>query len=106
MSLKKLIAGSILGFLLLSGTSVVGAAPINIHNSPSVEATAAIQQIGRQVVAFNKQNYPTISSLPTQIYYNQGGYAGWIPMTYVTSITNGAGEWWSVTYEGPVSPVL
>ncbi|MGM1044783.1 MAG: PAS sensor protein [Bacillota bacterium] len=105
MNLQKLVFSSIVGLLLLSSTSVVGAAPISTNNSSTIETNASIQQTGRQVVAYNKLHYPTISSLPTEYYYNYGGYAGWIPRTYVTSFTNGAGNWWSVTYEGPVSPV-
>ncbi|WP_106768166.1 PAS sensor protein [Paenibacillus faecalis] len=105
MNRKKLVFSSIVGLLLLSSTSVVGAAPVSMNDSSAIETNAVVQQTGRQVVAYNKLYYPTRSSLPTQYYYNYGGYAGWIPMTYVTSYSDGAGDWWSVTYEGPVSPV-
>ncbi|MBY9081514.1 PAS sensor protein [Paenibacillus sp. CGMCC 1.18879] len=104
MKIKKLIFTSVVGLLLLSGTQVVGAEPVKTNDSPTTEAIVSVQQTGRILIAYSKLSYPTISSLPTQFYYNQGGYAGWIPRTYVTSfgVNN---DWWSVTFEGTVYPI-
>lgn len=97
--------------LVLSGVLLVGtftptvraAQPPSSQNS--VKEGYAAQRTERVVRAYNMKYYPTRASIPATYYYNDGTYAGSLNITVVISYTDGAGDWWGVTYEGPVYPI-
>lgn len=97
------LSGVLLGSMLVP--TVVGAAPTPTEQKSAIEDTATKQRTERVVWAYDKKYYPTRSSIPSTYYYNDGKYAGILKITYVTSYRDGAGEWWGVTYEGPVYPI-
>lgn len=84
-------------------TPTVGAAP-PVQKS-ALEETATKQRTERVVWAYNKKHYPTRASIPSTYYYNDGKYAGNLKITVVISYSDGAGDWWGVTYEGTVYPI-
>ncbi|MBG9792104.1 PAS protein [Paenibacillus dendritiformis] len=86
--------------------TIVGAAPSPAKLQNLSEVKAQINKTERVVVAYSKKQYPTRSSLPQVYKYNDGKYAGNLKITYVTSYRDGAGEWWGVTYEGTVYPIV
>ncbi|MCE5173049.1 PAS sensor protein [Paenibacillus profundus] len=97
--------------LLLSGVLLTGpfipavAASVPAKAQNSVSEDNVIKYNKRVVVAYNKKYSPTRSSIPQVYQYNDGKYAGQLKITVVTSYRDGAGDWWGVTYEGPVHAV-
>lgn len=95
------LSGALLGGML---APTVGAAPPPAVQKSVIEDTAT-KRTERVVWAYNKKHYPTRASIPSTYYYNDGEYAGTLKITVITSYRDGAGEWWGVTYEGPVYPI-
>lgn len=96
----------VLSGVLLFGalTPTVGAAPLPTAPNSAKEDYAA-QRTERVVWAYNKKYYPTRASIPSTYHYDDGKYAGNLKITVVISYKDGAGDWWGVTYEGPVYPI-
>lgn len=103
----KILSVGLSGMLLASAFAPAAGAtsvPAKGQNS-SVSEDNAMNRTEREVRAYNKKFCPTRSSIPQVYQYNDGKYAGQLKITTVISYRDGAGEWWGVTYEGPVYPV-
>ncbi|MCY9515898.1 PAS sensor protein [Paenibacillus apiarius] len=103
----KILSVVLSGMLLASAiVPAAGAASILAKGqNSSVSENHAINCTEREVRTYNKKFYPTRSSIPQVYHYNDGKYAGQLNITTVISYGDGVGEWWGVTYEGPVYPV-
>lgn len=99
---KKLLVGllTVVACFTLGSTSFAASVSPSETSIESTSVKPANTILAEQYVTYNALHYPTAADVPQEYYYEDGSYAGWIPLV---TLTYGASEnthYWVAQYKG------
>ncbi|KAA2301945.1 hypothetical protein [Paenibacillus xylanexedens] len=104
---KKIITGllTVVACFTLGSTSFAASPVIATSNTVATETTSAVAPTSsskwvEQSVSYNKLHYPNSSDVPSNFYYDDAPYYGYISLISLVTRTTETDQWWIAKYQG------
>jgi hypothetical protein len=99
---KKILMGlmTVAACFTLGSTSFAANSGSPVTETSNAITPSASSKWVEQYVSYNKLHYPNSSDVPSNIYYDDAPYYGYISLISLTSRTTETDQWWIAKYQG------